>query len=143
MERNYSEVIDNTVYLNDMAVKERTPIYDYDVAKKIIDSKQPDTLIYQKDNSYFLYRRYAEPYEDPLSFDNEIIDDFQLMEFDKLSKAIICSIDDDIWEEDLENDFDLYKNEFGNLANWVIDKRKHSISNDIEQIDKDLKGVKF
>ncbi len=140
---NYSEVIGDTVYLNDMAVMSRIPIYDYDVAKNIMVSKQPDTFIYQKDNSYFLYRRYSAPYKDPLSFDDEIIDDYQLMKFNCLSKAIICGIDDEIWEEDLEEDFDSYKNEFGNLAHWVVDKRKHNELNDLKDIDKNIKGVKI
>jgi len=140
---NYSEVIGNTVYLNDMAVMSRIPIYDYDVAKKIMNSKQPDTFIYQNDNSYFLYRRYSAPYKDPLSFNDEIIDDFQLMKFNCLSKAIICGIDEEIWEEDLEKDFDSYKNKFGNLAHWVVDKRKNNNLNISNQIDKNIKGVKI
>lgn len=94
--------------------KNRIPIYDKELGS-IIDTMKSGTFIYQDKDNFIVYRE-----SDNKSKDLEITSQ---VEFPTLNQAIVYAIDDKLSITDVKDNFDKLKNDYGNLANYVKDKR--------------------
>lgn len=94
--------------------KNRIPIYDKELGS-IIDTMKSGTFIYQDKDNFIVYRE-----SDNKSKDLEITSQ---VEFPTLNQAIVYAIDDKLSITDVKDNFDKFKNDYGNLANYVKDKR--------------------
>ncbi|MCI8445910.1 MAG: hypothetical protein HFH31_00290, partial [Bacilli bacterium] len=83
---------------------------------KLIDLKKAGTFITQDNENYFVYRKSNNDH-------NLNIENSQLVKFSSLDQAIVYSIDDNVSAKDIRNDFDKFKNKYGDLGNFINDKR--------------------
>ena len=136
-EKKGTKTEEKTFSKNDMSMDKevKIPLYDKNTAEKLISTKKPNLFIFRDDENYLVYRREKDPYPNP--FDkNKIIDKFQLAKFNNFSQAIICAIDKDLYPDTIKKDFDKIKNNYGNLASYVIDKSNTNYNFDIENTKK-------
>lgn len=90
-------------------------VFDKDMVK-IIDVKKAGTFIFQDNDNYFVYKESD-------NINNSSIEESQLVKFSSLDQAIIYSIDNNVSSKDVRNDFDKFKNKYGNLEDYIVDKR--------------------
>ena len=112
--------------------KKSIPIYDKEIAQKLISDKTPNLFIFKDDDKYCVYRRNESPYPNP-NVPNKMIDKYNLSKFDNLNQAVICAIDKDLYPDDIKRNFDKIKNNYGNLASFIIDKRSDNFNFDINK----------
>lgn len=93
-------------------------VFDKDMVK-IIDIKKTGTFIFQDNDNYFVYKESD-------NLNNFSIEESQLVKFSSLDQAIVYSIDNNISSKDVRNDFDKFKNKYGNLEDFIVDKRNMS-----------------
>ena len=94
--------------------KNRIPIYDKELGS-IIDTMKSGTFIYQDKDNFIVYRESDNKSKD-LGITSQV-------EFPTLNQAIVYAIDDKLSITDVKDNFDKFKNDYGNLANYVKDKR--------------------
>ena len=94
--------------------KSRIPIYDKELGS-IIDTMKSGTFIYQDKDNFIVYRESDNKSKD-LGITSQV-------EFPTLNQAIVYAIDDKLSITDVKDNFDKFKNDYGNLANYVKDKR--------------------
>lgn len=94
--------------------KNRIPIYDKELGS-IIDTMKSGTFIYQDKDNFIVYRESDNKNKD-LGITSQV-------EFPTLNQAIVYAIDDKLSITDVKDNFDKFKNDYGNLANYVKDKR--------------------
>lgn len=94
--------------------KNKIPIYDKEFGS-IIDTMKSGTFIYQDKDNFVVYRESDNKNKD-LGITSQV-------EFPTLNQAIAYSIDDKLSITDVKDNFDKFKNDYGNLANYVKDKR--------------------
>lgn len=114
--------------------KNRIPIYDKELGS-IIDTMKSETFIYQDKDNFIVYRESDNKSKD-LGITSQV-------EFATLNQAIVYAIDDKLSITDVKDNFDKFKNDYGNLANYVKDKRglDHNYSNiNIVNINKESKN---
>ena len=114
--------------------KNRIPIYDKELGS-IIDTMKSETFIYQDKDNFIVYRESDNKSKD-LGITIQV-------EFATLNQAIVYAIDDKLSITDVKDNFDKFKNDYGNLANYVKDKRglDHNYSNiNIVNINKESKN---
>ncbi len=106
-------------------------VLDKEMAK-IVDVNKAGTFIFQDNDNYFVYRKSD-------NIHNSDIEKSQLVKFSSLDQAIVYSIDDNVSAKDIRNDFGKFKNKYGNLDNFISDKRslKKSRSN-INYVDNSI-----
>lgn len=135
--KNVKEDIINDKKLNQIEDRKeikKIPIYNKDLAN-IIDPITSGTFIYKDNNNYVVYRESDNK--------NKDLGITSTVEFPTLSQAVIYAIDDKLSIKDVKDDFNNIKNNYGNLVNYVIDKRGIDNSFDnvsiVDNINKDLK----
>ena len=107
--------------------KSRIPIYDKELGS-IIDTMKSGTFIYQDKDNFIVYRESDNKSKD-LGITSQV-------EFPTLNQAIVYAIDDKLSITDVKDNFDKFKNDYGNLANYVKDKNWNGFKNGImEKID--------
>lgn len=94
--------------------KNRIPVYDKELGS-IIDTMKSGTFIYQDKDNFIVYRESDNKSKD-LGITSQV-------EFPTLNQAIVYAIDDKLSITDVKDNFDKFKNDYGNLANYVKDKR--------------------
>lgn len=96
-------------------------VLDKELAK-LVDVRKTGTFIFQDDNNFYVYRKSD-------NIHNSNIEKSQLVKFPSLDQAIVYSIDDSVSAKDIRNDFDKFKNKYGDLDSFISDKRKVKKSN--------------
>ncbi len=92
------------------------PIYNKDIAE-VIDKSKVENFIFKDESSYCVYRHIDNKNK------NENISNSDIGKFNNLGQAIMYAIDNKLSENDVKENFDKYKNNYGNLADYIIDKR--------------------
>lgn len=97
----------------------KVSIYNKDTADKLMANKNIDSFVYSNDNKYFACQK--------------INNNFQVSEFDKLGKAVICVIDEKLSPKYINDNFDTIKNDYGDLSKITKDKRNINFNFDISK----------
>lgn len=92
------------------------PLYNKDIAE-IIDTSKVGNFIFKDDDNYCVYRHADNQNK------NENISNSNIAKFNNLGQAVIYAIDDKLSENDVKQNFDKFKNDYGNLASYINDKR--------------------
>lgn len=92
------------------------PIYNKDIAE-IIDTSKVGNFIFKDDDFYCVYRHIDNENK------NENISNSNIVKFNNLGQAVMYAIDDKLSEKEVKTNFDKYKNDYGNLASYINDKR--------------------
>lgn len=115
--------------------KNKIPIYDKEIGS-VIDTMKSGTFIYQDKDNFVVYRESDNKNKD-LGITSQV-------EFSSLNQAIVYAIDDKLSITDVKDNFDNFKNDYGNLANYVKDKRgldhNYNNINIVNNINKELKN---
>lgn len=89
------------------------PIYNKDIAE-IIDTSKVGNFIFKDDDNYCVYRH----------IDNENKNkNISIVKFNNMGQAVMYAIDDKLSEKEVKTNFEKYKNNYGNLASYIDDKR--------------------
>lgn len=105
------DISDSDIPYKNVGEDTRIPIYNKDVAD-LIDNTKSGTFIFKNRDNYSVFRKS----------DNEK-NITSTVEFSSLGQAILYAIDDNLSVNDVKKNFDKHKNNYGNLANYVVDKR--------------------
>lgn len=105
---NKEKSVNNTV--------EKIPIYSKEVADRLIKEKHSKNFIFQNENEYCIYRKTKDSSPEIVKVSN-------------LNQAIICAKDKNVSSNEIMKNFDKYKNNYGNLAELVTDKRQENTVN--------------
>lgn len=106
-------------------------VLDKEMAK-IVDLKKTDTFIFQDNDNFFVYRKSD-------NVNNSNNENLQLVKFSTLDQAIVYSIDNNVSADDIRNDFNKFKNKYGELDNFINDKRSIKKSHsDINYVDNSI-----
>lgn len=105
-------------------------VFNKDIAK-IIDPRKSGTFIFKNKDNFCVYRES----------DNMTVEKGKLniAEFSSLNQAIVYAIDDKLSLKEIKDNFNKYKNNYGNLANYIIDKRELGNNYNTVNINKDSK----
>lgn len=127
--------IDNTI-VNNGIINNGTPnknlnfvpIYNKDVVE-LMDLQKTNNFIYKDEDSYKVYR----------TIDNKNketnINKINVAKFDCLGQAILYAINDKLSFNDVITNFDKLKDNYGNLATYVTDKRNLDNYNNINIVN--------
>ena len=112
----------------------KIPIFNKELAK-IIDPSKAGTFIFKDEENYCVYRES----------DNKNVEKGKLniAKFSSLNQAIVYAIDDKLSAKEIKDNFGKYKNNYGNLADYVTDKRgidRNYNNINIVNINKDSKN---
>lgn len=89
---------------------DKIPFYNLQTANNIIYNKSKvKDFIFQNDSAYCVYRNTN--------------NSFEILKVANLEQAIICAKDKSISSTEIMNNFDKHKNNYGNLASLIVDKR--------------------
>ncbi len=92
------------------------PIYNKDIVE-IIDTSKVGNFIFKDDDNYCVYRHIDNENK------NKNISNSNIVKFNNMGQAVIYAIDDKLSEKEVKTNFEKYKNNYGNLASYIDDKR--------------------
>lgn len=92
------------------------PIYNKDIAE-IIDTSKVGNFIFKDDDNYCVYRHIDNENK------NKNISNSNIVKFNNMGQAVMYAIDDKLSEKEVKTNFEKYKNNYGNLASYIDDKR--------------------
>ncbi len=103
-------------------IEKQIPFYTKKQAQELIKEKKPNLFIFPSDNKYLVYKRKQGPYLSEID-KNKIVDKYNIEKFDTINQAVVYAIDDQVLPEHIKQNFNTYKNNYGNLASYIVDKR--------------------